>query len=213
MASNKPTEIDHTLAVVGGSTTSAEVGLETTGLFQKISDDLAGLGRRFVVFLKNIGRTMLCRPCIIVVPRPPQLMLRAFVGGQEGWRFADEETDTRAASMRELDLSRIRFRTMRKSGESPINGEERMSRAIEAGHIRLDVGMFGAIRANRHRLSKDWKDGDRYIHFDGSVVLSPVGDRFVFCMYWHEGQWYDTLDWLGLTSENDDSVSVLLNTA
>ena len=87
MASNMPKEIDHTLVAVGGSTTRAEVGLETTGLFQQISNDLAGLGRRFVVFLKNIGRMALCKPCIIIVPRPSQLDLNAFVGGQEGWRF------------------------------------------------------------------------------------------------------------------------------
>lgn len=213
MACNKPKEIDHTLVAVGNNTSHTGIGLETTGLRYQILDDLASLGRRFVVFLKNIGRIALCRPCIIVVPRPSQIDLKAFVGGQEGWKFEQKETDTRAASMRELDLSRVRFRSMRKSNELPTSGEDRLNRAREVGYIRLDAGMFAAVRANRHRLSQDWKSGDRYIHFDGSVILSPLGDRFVFCMYWHEGQWYDTLDWLGLTSAKDDSVSALLNAA
>lgn len=207
-----PTEIDHTLVAVGVHTTKAEVGLETTGLFQKVSDDLVGLGRRFVVFLKNIGRTLLCRPCIITVERPTHFDLDAFVGS-EGWRVSHPDTDTVASAMNMLDLARVRFRTLRKFNESPITGEERLARAKQLGYVRLDMGMFAAIREKRHLLSKNWQEGDRYIYFDGTVILSPYGERFVFCMYWHEGQWYDTLDWLGRASEGEDSVSVLLNAA
>ena len=211
MASNVPNEIDHTSVCAPYRGGKLKAGLETTGLRQEIKNDLLRLGRRFAIFLKNCGRAIVGKPSILLVERSVAFDPVSFVGKQ-GWSIATKETNIRVASLKTLCPARVRIKSMLKFGEQAITGEERLRRIRASERIRLDVNMFQALWGNQHLIPENWKEGvdgsDRYIYFDGTVFQSPLGERYVLCLYWHKGEWCKTFDWLG--RESADSYSAVL---
>lgn len=106
----------------------------------------------------------------------------------------EEDQDQRSLALTELDLSKIQFRDMLKSGESYVNGEEKQKRLAKAGHIRLDAKIFQSLCENQTHISAAWKEpiggNTWYTYFDGTILRSPNGLRYVLCLYWSGGRWY-----------------------
>lgn len=122
-----------------------------------------------------------------------------FIG--EGWSIITDETDTRSTALTELDLSKVKFDTMLKDGETRVGGEGKLKRLKESGNIRLDADVFHTLWENQHLIPESWKEkvngNTRYIFFDGTVLWHPRGDRCVLCLCWGGGKWYWLAFWLG----------------
>jgi hypothetical protein len=116
----------------------------------------------------------------------------AFIG--ERWKILPKETDSRGESLPGLDLSKVRFETCLKEGETYTTGEERLVRLKAGGHIRLGGKAFKACWESRHLLPESWKKdksgNTRYIFFDGMVLVSPHGNRYTLYMSWNDGAWF-----------------------
>ncbi len=118
-------------------------------------------------------------------PFNPSIFIR------EGWSI--EEEDEHSLALTEVDLNEIHFETMLKDSESRIVGEEKLTRLKASGNIRLDAKVFQTLWENQHRIPESWKErvngNIRYIFFEGTVLRSPDGFRFVLCLYWLGGRW------------------------
>lgn len=177
-----------------------------------VDGDHRELGRQFAEFIKNGGRVNVGERNAVSISRPMQFDLTT-LPGREGWQIVDEETDQRSVELETLSPSMVRLETMLKTGEPSITGEERLKRIKEAGHVRLDLGVFLAFWNNQELIPENWKENadgtDCFIYFDGTVLLSPLGERYVFCMYRHNSVWNQTLDCLAV-DQCQDSVSAIL---
>jgi hypothetical protein len=102
---------------------------------------------------------------------------------------------------------------MLKSGESVVNGEEKQKRLAQAGHIRLDAGIFWFLWNNQHLIPASWKEkingNTRYIYFDGTVLRGSNGSRCVLFLFWDGGQWLWGCYWLDFGWHANDPSAVL----
>lgn len=208
MAENTPTEIDDTLVTTRGDSCHAVVGSNSLNPKKHTGDALKGIGYRFNTLLEAIGQAILGKPDVVHINHPMLSDIVAFIG-KGGWNVLDTETDVRSAALETLCHSDIRLKTMLGRGEVSIKGEDRLARAKEAGHIRLGVGVFFTFWNNKQFIPECWKGTDYYIYFDGTVIISPIGERYVFCLYWDRDTWCATLDWLG-RDDCKDSVSAVI---
>jgi hypothetical protein len=114
-----------------------------------------------------------------------------FIG--RGWAILSNETDAHSFAHTKLALTKIEFITMLRDGETCVSGEEKLKRLKASDYIRLDAGIFFALWENQHVIPGSWKEKvngkTRYILFDGTIFLSPDGDRCVMSLYWDGGQW------------------------
>lgn len=201
MASIVPTEIDlqkdRLLSALRKFTWWETIAPET--LAQLTTGDSAILGRQFTAFLANGGRVFLGRPTEVTVYHPTIHELSEFIN-LEGWCIVEEETDLRSVAMDTLNLGKVHLRATLKYGEQSITGAERIARVKEAGHVRLGAGMFLVFWNNQDIIPENLKDSaentDTGICFDGTVLVSPHGEKFVFCLYRLDGEWRWTLDFL-----------------
>lgn len=170
-------------------------------------------GAQFTNFLKNGCQLIIGEPKIVAIDRTEPFDPAKFIGA--GWSIwkgpangdglsGDEDQDVRSLALTELDVTAIRFETMLKSGETIVRGEEKQKRLKEVGHIRLDAGIFQYFWQKKHlipeRLKLPTNGNTTYIYFDGTVLRSPGGNRFVLCFYWDGDEWcwdYNSLvrDW------------------
>jgi hypothetical protein len=201
MASTVPTEIDHQkdkiFSVLRRFTWWETITPAT--MTQLTTGDSATLGREFTSFLANGGRVFLGRPTKVAVYNPTMHELSEFIN-LEGWCIVEEETDLRAASMETLNIGKVHLRSTLKYGEQSITGAERIARIKEAGYVRLGAGMFLVFWNNQDIIPENLKDSaentDTGICFDGTVLISPYGEKFVFCLYRLDDEWRWTLDFL-----------------
>jgi len=109
-----------------------------------------------------------------------------------GWSI--DEEDQRSLSLTKVDLTKVRLETMLKSNENVITGgEEKLERLKEAGYIRLDAKILWTLWENQSLIPESWKEKINgnvcFIYFDGTVLLSSDGFRYVLCLYWDGGEW------------------------
>ncbi len=145
----------------------------------------------------------------IVIDRTTPFNPAKFLG--EGWSIwrgpangdglsGDEEQDERSLALTEVDLSKVRFETCLRDGEPRINGEEKLKRLREAGHIRLDAKVFQSLWEHKDKIPESWKEkingNTRFIFFDGTILRSPYGGRLVLYFYWLGGEWSWSFYWL-----------------
>jgi hypothetical protein len=172
--------------------------------FQKMMEDKDGqLGQQFTLFLKNGGKVIVGEPRIVKIDRSKPFDPAKFLGA--GWTIwkgpangdgltGEEDQDGRSLAITEFDLTKIQFRDMLKSGESCVNGEEKQKRLAKAGHIRLDAKVMQTLWENQALIPSVMKEpiggNTRYSYFDGTVLRSPSGDRYVLCLCWDGSQWY-----------------------
>jgi hypothetical protein len=179
-------------------------------IFQQIIEDRDGrTGPEFTAFLQNYGKVIVGELKIVKVDRSSPFDPAKFIG--KGWTI--EEQDERSLALSEVDLTKVRFEDMLKSGENSIQGEEKLNRLKKAGHIRLDAKFFQTLWENRQMISASWKEkiggNIRYIVFDGTVLRNSPGNRYVLCLYWDGDIWIWNYCWLG-NDWGDDGPSAVL---
>ncbi len=117
----------------------------------------------------------------------------------DGLTIVKDETDTRSMTLTKVDLTKIRFETMLKEGETFVTGEERLKRLKKRGHTRLDARIVQTLIENKHLIPESWKkkvNGDiRYIYFDGTVFRDPIDRRGILCLYWSGRSWSRSYGW------------------
>lgn len=130
----------------------------------------------------------------------------AFIGN--GWSIVEQ--DERSLKLSEVDLSKVSLETMLKGpegsllkgNESDVFGEEKLKRLKDAGHIRLDAKVLQTVLENRCLIPESWKNKTKgnitCIFFDGTILQDSNGNRYVLCLYWHDGKWnWNEHRWLG----------------
>ena len=160
--------------------------------------------------LKNNKKTSSPSPTnSLLIDRTQPFNPSTFIG--EGWSI--EEEDERSLALTEVDLNEIRFETMLKRGETSITGEEKLKRLKTSGNIRLDAKIFYTLWENKNLIPESWKEkvngSIRFIYFDGTVLCSPRGSRYVLCLCWVGGGWHWRCNWLGLGWGAYDTSAVL----
>lgn len=136
---------------------------------------------------------------IVIIDRAQPFDPVKFLG--HGWTI--EEQDERSLTLTQVDLAKVQLEHMLKKGENCIKGEEKLKRLKSANHIRLDAKIFQTLWENQALILEAWREkmnGDittTYIFFDGTVLRSPSGDRYVLDLCWHVGQWRWGYYWLG----------------
>ncbi len=168
-------------------------------------------GRAQIVVVKKKKFTPLVPTVIIQLGDP--LNPETFIG--QGWKIIAGETDERGEALTKIDFSEVKFETTLKKGEISVGGEERLKRLKKSGHIRLGGKAFKACWDNRHlfpeSLKKDKNGNVWYIFFDGIVLLSPRGDRYVPCLCFRGGRWLWICRWLGGDWDANDLSAMLVS--
>lgn len=130
---------------------------------------------------------------------------------RKGWKI--EEQDERSLALSEVDLTKFLFEDMLKSGESSIQGEEKLGRLKQVGQIRLDAKIFQTLWENQHLIPASWKEkisgNTCRIFFDGSILRHSNGLRYVLYLYWNDGEWNWNYRWLN-DRWNTNNPSVVL---
>lgn len=141
-------------------------------MFEAVAN-LALLSMGEVMNMVKIDRTTLFNPV-------------AFIG--KDWSIVEE--DERALALTEVDLNKVTFETMLRSGEVSVDGEEKIRRLKAAGHIRLDAKVFQTLWENQLLILESWKSKGN-IYFDGTILHNSAVGRCVLCLCWCHGEW----DW------------------
>lgn len=195
---SKPMLIDQSHAIMATLSTNVDWSvLDGDFLQERIIRNPKEAGRQFTAFLQNGARVVIGEPKIISVDRSQPFDPVKFLG--KGWSI--DEQDERSLALTEIDLTKVHLETMLEQGERSIKGEEKLRRLKKAGHICLDAKIFQTLWENQILIPERWKEktngSTTYIYFDGTVLRSPDGDRYVLCLFWHDGQWGWHCGWLG----------------
>jgi len=111
-----------------------------------------------------------------------------FFKGEEEEKFQIMEQDEQMAGFKGMDFDKVQLKTCLEPGEVSISGEETLKRLKKNKGVRLDAAMLQLLLASPRNIPESWKmevNGDTpYIHFDGTVLLTPSGDRVTFYFHW-----------------------------
>lgn len=184
------------MAILATNTDWKSIDFAGLGLQGSIIRNPEEAGVQFTAFLKNGARVIIGEPEIVIIDRSLEFDPASFIG--KGWKI--EEQDERSLALTEMNLTKVHFKTCLKSGEDHIKGEEKFERLKKAGHIRLNAKIFLTLWKNQQLIPESWKEkiggSTRYIFFDGTILLSSRGDRYVLCLYWDGGRWHWYYRWL-----------------
>lgn len=209
----KPVSIDQSHAVVQALANNVDWPSLNPDVLQGIIKNPKDAGRQFTLFLKNGGRVIVGKPTIIPIDRTtPPFNPTEFIG--KDWKIVEE--DERSLALAEINLDEVQFESMLNEGEASVKGETKLERLKSAGHIRLDAKIFQILWENQQLIPESWKEkingNTRYIFFDGTVLFHPDGSRNVLYLYWGDGRWRWSYDWLSLDWRvNDPSVVLASN--
>lgn len=152
---------------------------------------------------KMLRRENPWEPKIFPINRDQPFDSEKFLG--RGWTI--NEQDERSLYITQLDLNEVRLEHMLRKDEDVIKGEEKLRRLKEAGHIRLDAGIFQAFRKNQVLIPRSWIGN--FVYFDGTILRSPTGNRCVLFLFWRDGQWDWGYFWLEQDWTTGSSSAVL----
>lgn len=111
----------------------------------------------------------------------------------EGWTI---ESHTPVG---EVDLSKIVFHLEPEQKEGRIKGKVLHERL--KGKKCLDGALLDYLLKHKELIPDLWKKDDqgntRYIFFWGTVYRHSDGDLCVRYLYWDDGEWHWSHDWLG----------------
>ncbi|HEY9583636.1 MAG TPA: hypothetical protein VJI66_01570 [Candidatus Paceibacterota bacterium] len=218
------TEQSHQImAAFAINTDWTKVRFDAARLQDRIIRDPVGASKQFLAFLNNGAELVIGEPKIITVDRSQPFNPATFKGLGNGWTIwkgpidgdglkGEEEQDSRSLALTELDLTRVRFETSLKSGESQIKGEVKFARLKEAGHVRLDAKVFQTFWENQRLIPLQWKEktngNTTHIFFNGTVLRDPFGHRSVLYLCWFGGRWCWDYHWLdsGWAASNPSAV-------
>ncbi len=126
---------------------------------------------------------------IISIDRSKTFDPVAFIG--KGWSIVEQ--DDRSLALTQIELGKIDFAHMLEKGETQIKGEDKLNRLKKDDRIRLDAMVFQTLWENQSLIPASWKEKTKgnttYIFFDGTVLRSPGGGRYVLCLCWDVGGW------------------------
>ena len=167
-------------------------------------------GKQFTAFLKNGGKVIVDSPRVISIDRSIPFDPTTFIGN--GWSI--EEQDERAIALTEIDLTEVMFDSTLEKGEKSIKGEDKLKRLKEkTNRIRLDAGIFKTLWENQILIPLKWKEqtngNTTFIFFDGTVLRSSSGHRYVLYLYWDDGEWFWNYDWLEIDWHSNGPSAVL----
>lgn len=153
-------------------------------------------GEQFTAFLKNGAKLIIGEPEIVKIDRSQPFDPVGFIG--KGWSIREE--DARSLALTELDLTKVQFKTMLREDERVVKGEKKLQRLKESGYIRLDARIFQTLWENQYLIPEKWKEKTEgyttFIYFDGTVLRSPRGRRYVLSLCWDDGRWGWRYRWL-----------------
>ena len=164
---------------------------EMLGTLCDLAEKLASaVGSKWYEELKRFLRKEACWATkIISIDRSKPFDSTEFIC--KGW-FFDEE-DRRSIALTEVDLFKVRFKTMLKRGEESIVGEEKLMRLKKAGNVRLDAKVFHVLWEDQSLIPDSWKEktggNTTYIFFCGTVLQDRLGHRYILYLYWNDGLW------------------------
>jgi hypothetical protein len=124
--------------------------------------------------------------------RPNQLPTfdpESFIG--EGWSIEENEPIEHDFDLTEVQL----VHTLGDGGKGSVDGETRLARLKEAGYRRLPPSVFQFLLENQHKIPRNWEK-QLLISFDGAVLRSPSGHRYVLYVEWRVLRWGWSLRWL-----------------
>ncbi len=107
---------------------------------------------------------------------------------KDGWKLAENITEPKEFSIKDLQL--VPFL---RGGESYINGEEMVRRAIK---MKCNLGQQHAeyLLANQDQIPTEFRK--HYLVFPGTVWQFQDGYRSVPCLRWRGDRWFLNFDWL-----------------
>ncbi len=179
------------------------------------------LGRRLTLFFKNGANFVLKGLSALVVDRTKPFDPAKFVGkGVSIWRGpkgadglkGEEDQDARSLKLTEVDFSGVLFEHCIKQGENSIKGEEKLTRLLAAGHIRLDAKIGQALYEEKGQATLEWlynTFGITWFDLPGTVLRGTVGDRYVLYLYRDGGRWHLRCRWLGYDCHVESPSAVL----
>ena len=114
------------------------------------------------------------------------------------------EQDERSLALKEIDWTQVRFEHYLNDGEKTIKGEEKLKRAIAAGHIRFGgnvlLSLWNDYKENKGNSVLEWiyrTHGIEFLDFLGLTLRDPGGNRSVLYLYRDGREWDWNCDWLG----------------
>ena len=171
-------------------------------------------GEHFANFLRTVGKAIVDRK----MSRTIKIGRNELFGPVQFMHHRDleiEERDERSIMLEEIDSSAISLVSM-LHGETAIGGEEHLKRLKQAGHIRLDAGVFKTLWENQHLIPDDWQGtahDPKRIFFDGTILKNKYG-RYVISLYWDVDQkWSWTYCRLGRRSWKAEDLSAVIKYA
>ncbi len=120
-----------------------------------------------------------------------------FLTHGKGWIIEPKERDENSASLVEIDLNNVKLVSTLKPKETSVGGEDRLKRLKDAKHIRLGANHFFTLWNNKFLIPEEWSVlcvdwRTMCITFDGDVLVSPDGKRYVLCLCPSDGAYgYD----------------------
>lgn len=182
---------------------NADVEDVPEAILQEIVDNPQRSGAEFTIFLRNGARMMVEQPTILDCSETFDPV--TFPGLGKDWPVwkglatgkgleGEEDRDSRADALTQLDPTTIQFETCLKDEETRIRGEEKLSRLKKkTDRIRLSGNQFLALWSDYKARGKDsvleWLRKNRgitYLDFFGLVLRDPDGYRSVLylCFYY-----------------------------
>ncbi|MBI3952527.1 MAG: hypothetical protein HY336_01060 [Candidatus Doudnabacteria bacterium] len=101
----------------------------------------------------------------------------------------EEDEDQRVLALTQIDLAEVRLENTLRRREGEVQGEERLRRLKALADIRLDALVFQTLWEIMVLIPKSWRRVGR-VCFDGTILRSPGGRRYVLYLYFSGGLWY-----------------------
>ena len=208
---SKSVSIDQSHSVIQALANNVDWSvLDGDMLQEQIIKNQKEAGKQFTLFLKNGGKVIVDSPRVINIDRSIPFDPTTFIGS--GWSI--EEQDERAIALTEINLTEVMFDSTLEKGEKSIKGENKLKRLKEkTNRIRLDAGIFKTLWENQILIPEKWKEktngNTTFIFFDGTVLRSSSGYRCVLYLYWSDGKWRWSCNWLEVDWSANDPSAVL----
>jgi len=103
----------------------------------------------------------------------------SFIG--KGWKISED----RESLPENRDPSKVSLESALRSGEKYVTGEETLGRFAEKP--LLGVLAYQFYCNNRHLIPNEWMG--KYVFFDATVLLNPLGSRCSLYLCWSGGAW------------------------
>ncbi len=117
---------------------------------------------------------------------------------KDGWTVEEHQ---KGGSFK-WDAAQVAFHlSSGQKGDKYIEGNKLRKELTEKSTPVLNANVLDYLLANPHLIPEEWKkDGKgntRYIFFWGTIYRHRGGNLCVRCLYWIDGRWHWSNDWLG----------------